>query len=316
MRIVILIAGLAIVALAGIGIYYSPNVLNSGSNPAVPSLEDDHLKWTDGSSSFNYQVKTRAQKEAYAREHLGFVSLVGRLPKGSPITPTEPLDAGFRKRWETLDGNLARIQDQRAQLLKAYHEKTRRFFVESPGMGAGRMIDTSSPDEVLLCSWSAFGDADQFGEPAKFPDTPNEPMNRVEPNIEFYFHHDGGLSDFLYPTGFGYVKDREHVAGFMSHGFRFFRQTDQQAWQHFISTTSHQHSQWRVHHVQLIGILQHEQPVVYLTDKLPSMEQVRQGKTRRLDYFEETALFSLRHGEELYIVEALKKYRQHFRYLT
>src|SRR5262249_43392445 len=59
---------------------------------------------------------------------------------------------------------------------------------------------------------------------------------------------------------------------------------------------------WRIHHVQLVGILSQEQPVVYLTDKLPSMEQVRQGKTRALDFFEEAALPSLRDGEDLYIV--------------
>ena len=42
--------------------------------------------------------------------------------------------------------------------------------------------------------------------------------------------------------------------------------------------------------------------MVYLTDRLPSMEQVRQGKTRPLDIFEEAALPSLRDGEDLYIV--------------
>jgi hypothetical protein len=36
--------------------------------------------------------------------------------------------------------------------------------------------------------------------------------------------------------------------------------------------------------------------VVYLTDKLSSVEQVHQGKTRPPDYFEEAALPALRDG--------------------
>jgi hypothetical protein len=47
----------------------------------------------------------------------------------------------------------------------------------------------------------------------------------------------------------------------------------------------------------------HPNPVVYLTDTLPSMEQVRYGKTRLLDYFEGVGLASLREGEDLFIAQ-------------
>ncbi|HEV3385359.1 MAG TPA: hypothetical protein VG097_11140 [Gemmata sp.] len=271
MRIVILFAGLFVVVLAGIGIYYSP-----------------HL-WKDDQYRFIYDEKTRAEKEAYAREHLKYESLVERLPKGDPISPTHALDDESKKFWEILDGNLARDQDERAELLKAYHDKTRQFFVGSPGAGSERTIRIN-PDDVLLDHLFEFGNPVQPGQPARFPDSPNETLNRVKPNEEFYFYHDGGLSDFLYPRGFGYVKDREHVAGFKPHGFRHLGVAEHERWH------------WRVQHVQLIGILQREQPVVYLTDKLPSMEQVRQGQTRALDYFEVSALPALCDGEDLYIV--------------
>ena len=97
------------------------------------------------------------------------------------------------------------------------------------------------------------------------------------------------MSDFLYPRGFGYVKDRAHVAGFKPHGFR------SRGW------TVNESRRWRVQHIQLVGILSHEKPLVYLTDKLPSMEQIRQGKTRALDFFEEAALPALRGGEDLFL---------------
>src|SRR5262249_33571666 len=107
----------------------------------------------------------------------------------------------------------------------------------------------------------------------------------------FSSYHQAGLSDFLYPRGFGYVKDRAHVAGFKPHGFR---SDPYPAWRV-------ENWRWRVQRIQLVGILSHEKPVVYLTDQLPSMEQVRQGKTRALDGFEEAGLPALGEGEDLFL---------------
>jgi hypothetical protein len=145
-----------------------------------------------------------------------------------------------------------------------------------------------TPESILMDSRRGIGNPPQPGEPADFPVSVGEIISRVKPNDEFYSYHERGLIDFLYPSGFGYIKDREHVAGFKAHGFRYLGVPES--------------NRWRIHHVQLVGILSHEVPVVYLTDKLPSMEQVRQGKTRALDYFEEAALPSLRDGEDLYVV--------------
>jgi hypothetical protein len=227
------------------------------------------------------------QKEADARVKLAFESLNERLPKGKPIVPAKPLSSEAKRRWDGFDQNVAGVQNMRAELLKALHEKTRRFFVESPGAGSGRQLFT--PEMTLMDFVFSNQDQPQRGERANFPISPGEPLLRVEPNDEFYFHHDGGMRAFLHPTGFGYVKDRAHVAGFKPHGFGYL--------------PVHESKHWRVHHILLIGILSHPDPVVYLTDKLPSMEQVRQGKTRPLDFFEEAGLASLSQGEDLYIAQ-------------
>ena len=55
--------------------------------------------------------------------------------------------------------------------------------------------------------------------------------------------------------------------------------------------------------VLLVGILKHDQPLVYLSDKLPSMDLLRNGHTRELDSFEEAGLATLKGGEDLCIVE-------------
>jgi hypothetical protein len=229
------------------------------------------------------------QREEDARRQLAFQSLTDRLPKGKGITPSKLLDSQSKERWEIFERNIASYQNSRAELLKALHEKTRRFFVESPGQGPGREL--IPPEWILLDDYRYTNtESKQPGEPADFPLSPSETLSRVEPTDEFHFYHDSGMFDFFYPTGFGYVKDRGHVAGFKPHGFRY------------LGVPVHESKHWRVDHLYLIGILSHEQPILYLTDKLPSMEQIRQGKTRALDFFEETALSSLRDGEDLYIV--------------
>ena len=229
------------------------------------------------------------EKENDARKQLAFVSIADRLPKGKPITPSKPLDAEARKRWQEVEDGHDRSQRYRAELLQALHEKTRRFFVESPGAGSGRGIPIM-PEDILMDNWGGWGLVQQPGEPAEFPASAGEALNRVPPGDEFHSFHMTGMHNFLVPSKFGYVKDRQHVAGFTPHGFRY------------LSPDLRENKKWRVDHVQLIGVLTQEQPVVYLTDKMPSMEQIRQDKTRSLDFFEEAALPSLRAGEDLYIV--------------
>jgi len=304
MRIVTLMASLLVVSLTVIGIYYSPNLLNLGSTPDTPITANDQskpdtpitandqLRSLDSPEKLSHHPITQAEKEAYAREHLGYLSLVDRLPKGKPISPARALDADSHKRWEMLDGKLAQSQDERAQLLKAYHEKTRRFFVRSPGEGPTRGFvgeDSNDPEEILLgISYSNF--VEQPGERANFSFSSNESLNRMKPDEDLFDNHNMALRDFLSPRRFGYVKDLEHVAGFESHGFRGWINYDPES------------LRLKVQHVELVGILRFEKPLVYLTQGLPSMEQVRQGKTRSLDYFEQVALPALCEGEDLYIV--------------
>jgi hypothetical protein len=147
-----------------------------------------------------------------------------------------------------------------------------------------------TPEETLLLDFpEATTTVKQPGDPASFPVSPGEPLSRVEPNHEFYGYHKRSLWNFLYADGFGYVKDRAHVSGFKLHGFRWLGMSVEES------------RSWRVQHIQLVGILSHEKPVVYLTDRLPSMEQVRQGKTRPPDLFEEAGLAALRDGEDLFL---------------
>jgi hypothetical protein len=286
MRIRTVLAACLFLSITMSGIYciYVFNPFGDGRFPIVSDLRRSDTEEARVSQRKEEEART---KEEDARTKLAFKSLVGRLPKGKQIKPQQPLDAESEKRWEDLNGTLVAWSDQRADLLKALHERTRRFFLESPGQGSSRTFRLD-PDEALLDA-SSSRDVPQPGMPADFPLSPGEELSRVEPVDEFHSLHEFGLLAFLNPFGFGYMKDREHVAGFESHRFRF--------------APTHQKGRWRIDHIQLVGILSHDQPVVYLTDKMPSMEQVRHGKTRGLDFFEEVALPALSEGKDLYIVQ-------------
>ncbi len=234
-------------------------------------------------------LSNEERKLAEARTKLPLVSLQDRLPKGKPIAPAKALSADAQKHWETLETYYG--QSDRGEMLKALHEGTRNIFVDRPGAGMRRMMET--PEDILLAADQ--GETDQRGEPAYFPLSEGDLVSRVQPDADFLGFHISSIRTFFPARSFGYAKDRDHVAGFKPHGFRhaFLPETES----------------LRVDHVLLIGILKHDQPVVYMTEKLPSMDKIHLEKARPLDLFEEAGLSSLRAGDDLHIASKETTFR-------
>lgn len=101
-------------------------------------------------------------------------------------------------------------------------------------------------------------------------------------------HQDAQL-DFVNQAGFGYVKDRDHVAGFESHGF--FRTPELRK--------SRDPVRWITRRVELVSILLHDVPMVYVSENLPNMQELGDVEVRPLDAFETQSLDALRDGEDL-----------------
>jgi hypothetical protein len=105
--------------------------------------------------------------------------------------------------------------------------------------------------------------------------------------------HQNGESAFLSPQSFGYVKNRNAVAGFQSHGFAFAPQlhsfTDRPWYRK-------EKEVWAIHRLELVSLLKQEQPAVYLSQNLPRMEELQSVKTRPLSAFEQASLAQLRDG--------------------
>jgi hypothetical protein len=92
--------------------------------------------------------------------------------------------------------------------------------------------------------------------------------------------------NFANPGDSGYVRDRDHVAGFLPH--------------EFIGPPAGFRS-WKIHKLELVSLLKHEEPAVYLSDELPKMRELDDAKTRPLDSFESQALGALRQGEDMQV---------------
>ena len=95
--------------------------------------------------------------------------------------------------------------------------------------------------------------------------------------------------EFLDPDTMGYVKEKRQVAGFQSHQFRQMP--------NFLNVD------WQVTRLELISMLRHEEPVAYVSDNLPSMDELKDSPTRPLNEFEKASIESLRREKNVEIRE-------------
>jgi len=95
----------------------------------------------------------------------------------------------------------------------------------------------------------------QPSNPSYEPGSPTEQTS----NIGAEGLHNDAVSDFIHPKGFGYVKDRQRVAGFQSHRFRKIPEA----------------KEVEVARLELVSLLMHKEPSVYLSDRLPQMDALK-----------------------------------------
>jgi hypothetical protein len=212
------------------------------------------------------------------REEYAFVSMAARVPEpraeGRLVNPDGV--AWFVKHEDELrDG-----YGWRASTLRRLHEDTTDAFVNSDGFGIARMPGAITASQVKPSeNWAV---PPQPGSPVIWPHGEAFEVSPAPERAPLAALHLSGLSDFAYRDGWGYRKDRDRVAGFLSHRFSRVPQMPT----------------WTVHRIELVGLLKHAEPKVYLSDKLPAMDDLRDAPTRAPDAFETAGLEVIRKGEE------------------
>ena len=107
----------------------------------------------------------------------------------------------------------------------------------------------------------------------------------------------------------GLVKNLDQVAGFATHNLKMPKNWDQNLRSSMTYAEQANNDaypngpHWKVNRLQLVSLLMHEQPAVYVTDELPNMESLssEDAETRGLSAFETDGLEKLQAGESLYI---------------
>jgi hypothetical protein len=207
----------------------------------------------------------------------------------------------------------------RVRSLAVLHQVQVEKFVTNPGFGHMRLVPTRYPmPETPPKDWS---EADR-GEPVTLPKTggffnPSEDKKgpTLPSTIALAGFHMSTTHEFIRPDSWGLVKSKKEVAGFRPHTLEYI--PDGHARQRLDLDNPIKDAagrvtkyplveRWAVRKVELIGLLMHDAPVVYLNaeGKLPSMKAAKEAGTRELTEFEANGLKDLAAGKEFVSVDA------------
>lgn len=210
----------------------------------------------------------------------------------------EEVERRLAEREERIGGNARRAT------LSSLHDRTRDQFVLARGFGVIRMSGISQrgldlpPSEPIPLPQTAEPTDAETGTPIPRPDAA---ADRLVPGRDRLLGmHEFGLDDFLNPERTGYVQDREHVAGFQPHEFTIAPH---------VPVETGDPVEWQLVRLELVSLLKHEEPVAYVSEHLPRMEELRNAPTRPLDGFEWQAMERLRAEEDLVIREEVHRIR-------
>jgi hypothetical protein len=197
---------------------------------------------------------------------------------------------------------------RREWALERIHSTTVEQFISAPGFGIGRMpyvgdywrqtrrhppiplrtpVDDSSPQvpsgPLHITTGRRAGDGLQ---------------SRLGLNDQLSDLHQEGLRDFLDPESFGWIVDRDHVAGFESHQFSDQFQAGR------LQRGTDEGRAFELTRLELISLLKFDTPRAYVSNQnLPQIEQLADAATRPLTPFESAALALLEKGDDLAFTE-------------
>jgi hypothetical protein len=198
----------------------------------------------------------------------------------------------------------------RLEALKSLHSKEAQEFVKRDGSGVIRapiirpaetrdlflpVAPTISPDNVSYDA-SEIADDPQAKLPAKGEG--HVGPSRM-PSVESLMGiHTYGEYSFLSREGFGFVKNRNQVAGFEPHQFRdnpaqwLLNPVDEKG-------KNEHRERWALRRLELVSLLKFETPAVYMSGQLPRMQDLKNTPKRELSAFEQKALKRLKAGEDV-----------------
>ncbi|WP_145363370.1 hypothetical protein [Stratiformator vulcanicus] len=238
------------------------------------------------------------------RQQFPLTSLSNRLPNFVPIESPETVSDRLP---ELISARLERQENHwkeksiyvgRGDVLHRLHERWRDWFIVAPGFGYLRMGPGSfGPNTEFLEGPQAASIALPIITQVKASPEPEHPES-AEPKFQqptrpgLIELHDSGTADFLDPERMGYAEDINHTIGFKPHAMSKVPAAE---------SDERPTEPWTLHRLELVSLLLHDEPVVYVSDSLPRMDNLRDVETRPLNAFESGALERLWTEQDLVI---------------
>ncbi len=275
------------------------------------------------SSRLDYEQRSTARRPAMTEP--ANESVIGES-RAATAAPTN-----YARRLNALEEVLAQGDwrwRSRSQALQIIHSSYVEQFIDSPGFGLvrgmwlvepERFADATEPKVFRLPPGEFFDPEGSPSDASAIDSVPPSAAPLVVTPLaarQLESLHEVGVFDFINRRGWGYVEDRDHVAGFQPHQFRtppvvparesvstspedvFERRSMLETFDR--ETDSHNTDQnWQVRKLQLVSLLKYDEPSVYVTNELPRMDRLVDVPVRLLDVFEQSALRSLESGEDV-----------------
>lgn len=250
-------------------------------------------------------------KDTELQKKYPFESVADRLAyekKKAGTTDKSTLSDATRRRLEVFErtSQLRYIGNQRNYSLNTLHRSEVENFINREGFGHLRMARPSRRYlELPAVASIAFAPAPEkepnIGPEVALPGTAPTASTEKTPGLPskdgLERFHVEGVFNFVNFRRLGLVKDNQKVAGFNAHQFEAMPVVDLRR----PGESEQPKEKWQVRRLELMSLLKHEKPVVYLSGNLPRMEELKSANTRVLTQFEEEALKSLRSGEDFVI---------------
>lgn len=184
-------------------------------------------------------------------------------------------------------------ESYRTHELQRLHQRELDGFVFAVGFGIGRMPFYPRTEESLLEYQDEPGTLTSADEKSFLvidgqtvrstaPVVEQNAAASTAPKQEWLLGlHDEGASLFVNPASLGYVAGKQRAAGFVSHRFTIGQLPKWKA---------DSSAGWAIARLELVSLLKHKEPRVYISAELPQMDRLKSVPTRKLNEFEWHAL--------------------------
>lgn len=242
-----------------------------------------------------YPIASLSERLAYEQPHVESETTANLAEPKHDVETKEP------RNWHREIDDPTQAHRRRVAL-EQFHSLTFSQFVSAFGFGANRMtaiqrhfIDYEPPDAASKPLPSRPQEVDlQTTSEKPFVSQIKEPGPIGGPRL----HQQEVVQQFTSSLMWAYISSHQKAAGFKPHGFLKVPTIHGNGW-----------DQWQISRLDLVSLLKFAEPRVYLSERLPRMEDLQNAETRPVDDFERQALEQLRGGEDIVVDQQLNTIR-------